>query len=171
MDPIVASMSAFPAPSPGSSFGSARKTPCTVEGQTFPGPQCTAMVRCSQGYYTTDICTGGLVWDNVNSVCDQPAKVPKCAEVVLMPESEGSRQFPLMQIFSNPHIHSLPPDLPARLCFPTHLLSLVQLESSVLSAISLPAFLHSSICCEINHLRKYLHTIYNLTLERWSFFL
>lgn len=149
-----------PSPS-GSSFGSTRKTPCTIEGQTFPGPQCTAVVRCSEGYYTTDICTGGLVWDNANGACDQPAKVPRCAEVVLMPESEGSRQFPQTQIFANPNVHSLSPDLPAaRLCFTTHKLFLVQLVAFyLLFAISLSAFLPSSSCCEIKYLRKYLHSI------------
>ncbi|MPC08479.1 putative chitinase 3 [Portunus trituberculatus] len=65
------------------------RTPCSKEGQTYPGPQCTARVRCSQGYFTVELCTGGLVWNERDKACTLPSSVPKCSDVILTPKDEG----------------------------------------------------------------------------------
>lgn len=70
------------------------KSRCKEEGQAFPGPQCTAVVRCAKGYYSVKHCTGGLVWNNEQGSCDLPSRVPKCSTVVLTPKYEGSCHGP-----------------------------------------------------------------------------
>lgn len=68
-----------------------KKSTCTTEGEAYAGPQCTALVRCAAGQLVVQHCTGGLVWNNEQAVCDFPSNVPKCSGVTLTPASEGSR--------------------------------------------------------------------------------
>ncbi|KAG7164862.1 chitinase 10-like 5, partial [Homarus americanus] len=75
---------------------------CSNEGQAFQGPQCTAVVKCTKGYFTVGHCTGGLVWNDHLGSCDLPSRVPKCSNVILTPKSEGSH---LIQAFPTPCLH------------------------------------------------------------------
>nr|XP_027218101.1 probable chitinase 10 isoform X3 [Penaeus vannamei] len=68
-----------------------KKSTCTTEGEAYAGPQCTALVRCAAGQLVVQHCTGGLVWNNEQAVCDFPSNVPKCSGVTLTPASEALR--------------------------------------------------------------------------------
>lgn len=91
------------------------RTPCSNEGQTFPGPQCTARVRCSQGFFTVELCTGGLVWDQSSKTCKLPSQVSKCSDVILSVENEGSGPGPLCPLAPSYPPTPCPPLCPATL--------------------------------------------------------
>lgn len=70
------------------------RSSCSSEGEEYTGPQCTAVVRCAQGKLVVHHCTGGLVWNPNQAMCDWPSRVPLCKGVILTTASEGSRKLP-----------------------------------------------------------------------------